>query len=180
MMKLQKTLMIALALIMVSAGAAWAGQHGMGKHDMGKKGKGYHDVHGYHGHGQKSGACPFKMLHGLDLTEAQTDQVAAIFDQYTDEHETLRQNMREARKALREAVHSDAKTEADVRAAAQTVGDQLAELSVHRSKMYSEIRPILTNDQAEKLQEMKTRQCERKKCHQRLNKAIQDYQDVEE
>jgi len=179
-MKLQKTLTIALALIMVCAGAAWAGQHGMGKHDMGKHGKGYHDAHGYHGHGQKGGACPFKVLHGLDLSEDQTDQIVAIFDKYADDHETLRQNMREAREALREAVHSDAKTGADVRAAAQNVGDQLAELSVHRSNMYTEIRPILTDEQAEKLQEMKTRQCERKKCHQRLNKAIKDYQDVAE
>jgi Spy/CpxP family protein refolding chaperone len=180
MMKLQKPLAIALTLLMVCAGAAWAGQHGMGHHDMGKHGKGYHDKHGYHGNGQKCGACPFKMLHGLDLTEAQTDQIVAIFEKYEDEHETLRQNMREARKTLREAIHSEAKTEADVRAAAQKVGDQLAELSVHRSKMYSEIRPVLTDDQVEKLQEMKTRQCERKKCHQRLNKAIQDYQDVAE
>ncbi len=179
-MKLQKTLTIALALIMVCAVAAWAGQHGMGKHDMGKHGKGYHDLHGYHGHGQKGGACPFKVLHGLDLSEAQTDQIVAIFEKYEDAHETLLQNMREAREALREAVHSDAKTEADVRAAAQTVGDQLAELSVHRSNIYVEIRPILTDEQAEKLQEMKTRQWERKKCHQRLNKAIRDYQDVAE
>lgn len=176
MTALKKTLTITLALLMVCAGAAWAGQHGMKHHDMGKSGKGYQD---HRGPDKESGACGFKMLRGLDLTEAQTDQIVAIFDKHADEHETLRQNMRDARTALREAVHSDADNEAAIRDAAQKVGEQLAELSVHRSNVYAEIQSVLTEDQAEQLKEMKTRNFERKRCHQRLDKAIDDYQNTE-
>ena len=174
MMKLQKTLVIVLAIVMVCAGAAWAGQHGMGHHKMGSPGMG-HD-----GKGQKDGNCPFKMLRGLDLTEAQTDQIIAVFNKYEKEHDAIRQEMREARKTLREAVHTDEINEADIRAAAKQLGDQKGELAIQQARMYSEIRPILTEDQRQQLKEMKTNRWERKECRQRLHKAIRDYRDIEE
>jgi len=171
-MRLRKAFVMALALVMVCAVGAWAGQHGMGHH-----GKGFDKSYGKK---DMCGDCPFKMLHGVDLTEAQTEKIAGIFNKYEGEHDILRKKMREARKTLREAVHSDPVNEPDIRKAAQLVGDQLAALSLHQAQLYSEIRPVLTAEQTEKLQKIKENRCERRQCHQRLEKAIDDYQDVDE
>ena len=171
-MRLRNAFLMALALVMVCAVGAWAGQQGMGHH-----GKGFDKSYGK---GNMCSDCPFKMLHGVDLTEAQTEKIVGIFNKYEGEHDILQKKMREARETLREAVHSDPVNEPDIRKAAQLVGDQLAALSLHQAQIYSEIRPVLTAEQIEKMQKMKAKRYERRQCHQRLKKAIQDYQDVDE
>jgi len=173
-MKIQKTLAGALAIIMVCAGAAWAGYHGMGDHNMGDRGMGRHKS-------DRNMAAPhLGILHSLELTKAQTDQVVEIFNTYDEAHETLRQEMREAREQLCQAIHSDEMVEADIREAARQVGEKLGALSVHKARVFSEIRSILTAEQLEQLEAMKTKCCERRKCRQRLHKAIGDYQDIGE
>ncbi len=173
-MKFQKTFAVALAIVMVFAGAAWAGYHGMGDHNMKDRGM------PPHGPDKKMAAPHLRILHSLNLTEAQTDQVVEIFNKYDEEHEALRQQMREAREQLYEAIHSNEMVEADIRSAASQVGEKLEALSVHKAMVFFEIRSILTTEQLEQLEEMKTKCCERRKCHQRLHNAIQEYQDIGE
>ncbi|MGM0453083.1 MAG: Spy/CpxP family protein refolding chaperone [Thermodesulfobacteriota bacterium] len=173
-MQLQKTVSIALALVMVFAATALAAHHGKRDCMKGKRG-----TMGADGPG-KAGPCPMAMLHGLDLSESQVDQVADVFNRYEDEHDDLRKQMREAREALREAVHGDGFNEEEIRGAARTVGDGIADMAVHRARIFSEIRPVLTADQIEKLETMKTKRLEQRKCHRRLNKAFRNYRQTEE
>ena len=174
-MQYKKTLMTVLVMVMMLAPVAWAGHHGKGGTGSGSGPCGGSPGQGFYGPGG-GGMGPLGALHGLNLSEQQTEQIAAVLEKHKDAHADVRRQMREARRSLNEAIHSGSFDEARVRKAAQAFNDQLADFSVHRARVFSEIRPILTDDQITQLEDRKKTRSERRQSHQRLNRAIRDYQ----
>ena len=173
-MQYKKTLMMVLIMVMMLAPVAWAGHHGKAGAGSGPRG-GASPGQGFYGPGG-AGMGPLGALHGLNLSEQQTEQIAAVLEKHKDAHADVRRQMREARRSLNAAIHSQSFDEARVRKAAQAFSDELADFSVHRARLFSEIRPILTDDQITQLEERKKTRSERRQSHQRLNRAIRDYQ----
>lgn len=155
----KRSLAGALVLVLLLAAAAWGGHRGQG---FGDRFSSFEEP-------------PFPRLHALRLTQAQVDQITAVLEKYEDEHAMLRRQMRDERLALHEAVHSDPFDEEEIRAAAQALGEQLGELSVHRARVLSEIRLVLTPEQLEQLSEMKESFRQKRECRRQLHRAIRDY-----
>ena len=139
-----------LAVGGATGGIAWAGHHG------GDKSKG--------GHHMEKGDGPIKFLKKLDLTQDQQDQVKVIMNQHQSEKQVLPENTKNAKKALREAIHADTFNEQAIRTASKTLSANMEEMAVFRGKIFAEIRPILTPEQIEKLSKMRTRHHKRMKC----------------
>lgn len=170
-MQYKKTLMMVLVMVMMLAPVAWAGHHGKAGYSSGGGSPGQ----GFNSPGYGAGMGPLGALHGLDLSEQQTEQIAAVLEKHKDAHADVRRQMRDARRSLNEAIHAENFDEARVRKAAQALSNQFADFSVHRARVFSEIRPILTDDQIAQMAERKKTRSERRDSHQRLNRAIREY-----
>ena len=95
-------------------------------------------------------------LRRLDLSEAQRDQVFKIFHaQAPAVHEQMKQ-LRESRKALRDAAASDRYDAARAQAAADAQGKALAQLALLRVQTAQQVRAVLTPEQRAKLDEMRS------------------------
>jgi Spy/CpxP family protein refolding chaperone len=131
---------------------AQAGQRGpgMGRGMMGPGGPGMRGGPG----------GPFGMaglpLRGLDLTEAQLQQVRAIMESHRDDQKAIGDRMGTARKALHEAVAADVFDEAAIRAKATEVGAVEADAAVLQAKIHGEVFGILTPEQVKKAKELRS------------------------
>ena len=105
---------------------------------------------GGHGHGF------LKVLSQLNLTDAQKQGIAGILKQHHEEAQDFRNHMFEARTALMEAITANDFNESAVRTAAQQAAENGEQLAVLRAKIFSEIRQLLTPEQQETLQKIKT------------------------
>jgi protein CpxP len=103
---------------------------------------------------------PFGMggfaLRGLDLTDAQRDQVKAIMESHRDEQKAIGDRMQAARKALHEAIAADTFDEAAIRAKAAEIGAIEADAAVLQAKIKSEVFAILTPEQVKKANEFRS------------------------
>lgn len=105
----------------------------------------------FHGRGQHGG--PMMQLRGLDLTEAQRDQIFKIFhDQAPASREQMKQ-IRAARVALARAAGGDRYDEAGVRAAADAQGKAVTQLALMRAQTLQRVNAVLTPEQRAKLKE---------------------------
>lgn len=90
-------------------------------------------------------------LRGLNLTEAQRDQVFKIHhDQEPAVHEQMKQVQR-SREDLRQLAMADRFDEARARQIADTQAKALANLAVMRAQTMARIREILTPEQRQRL-----------------------------
>ena len=120
---------IGLGLAPLAANAQPAGGEGMGHH---------------RGHAMMG-------LRGLNLTEAQRDQVFKIHhDQEPAVHEQMKQVQR-SREDLRQLAMADRFDEARARQIADTQAKALANLAVMRAQTMARIREILTPEQRQRL-----------------------------
>ena len=104
--------------------------------------------HGGHHRGEGG---PMMELRGLNLTEAQHDQLFKIFhEQAPAFHEQMKQ-LRQARSALRETAESDRYDAARAQAAADAEGKAVAQLAMLRAQTAQRVRGILTPEQKAKL-----------------------------
>ena len=101
------------------------------------------------------GGGPFPMLRGLDLTDAQHEQVKAVLDQNKEEMQAIGQRLGQARKAHEDAIESVPMDEGLIRSTANALAGVEADASVQRSKVYNSIYQILTPEQQEKLKTIK-------------------------
>ena len=103
---------------------------------------------------------PFGMggfaLRGLDLTDAQREQVKAIMESHRDEQKAIGDRMQAARKALHQATAADAFDEGVIRAKAVEVGAVEADAAVLQARIKGEIFAILTPEQVKKAQELRS------------------------
>ncbi len=113
------------------------------------------------GHGFRGGpGGPFGpgglALRGLDLTDAQREQVKAIMESHRDEQKAIGDRTQAARKALHEAIAADAFDETAVRAKAAEIGAVEADAAVLQARIKSEIFAILTPEQVKKAKELRS------------------------
>ena len=113
------------------------------------------------GHGFRGGpGGPFGpgglALRGLDLTDAQREQVKAIMESHRDEQKAIGDRMQAARKALHEAIAADTFDETAVRAKAAEIGAVEADAAVLQARIKSGIFAILTPEQVKKAKELRS------------------------
>lgn len=107
---------------------------------------------GMPGHGMHRGG-PMMMLRGLDLTQAQRDQVFQIYhDQEPAAHEQMKQ-VHQARADLMKIAAADNFDEARARQAADAQAKALSALAVLHAQTVNRVRAILTPEQRARLDE---------------------------
>jgi protein CpxP len=90
-------------------------------------------------------------LRGLDLSDAQKEQVRTIMDSHKDEFQQIGTRMRDAQRAFAEATRADTIDEAAIRAKATAVAAVMADEAILRAKVHGEVAGILTAEQQEQL-----------------------------
>jgi Spy/CpxP family protein refolding chaperone len=96
---------------------------------------------------------PMMMLRGLDLTEAQRDQVFQIFhEQAPAFHEQMKQ-VRQARENLMKLAAADRFDESQARQAADAQAKALSALALMHAQTMHRVRDILTPEQRARLDE---------------------------
>jgi len=150
-------LMVAAALAAVPVGAyaaAPAQYEPAGASEMMHK-AGHHKGHGKHRGGMRS------MLKGLDLTEAQRDQIFEIRHASMPAFREQRKQMRAARQALR-ALSTQADVDAaDLQAQTDALGRAVAAMAMLRVQSMNQVMNVLTEEQAATVREKMQAQAER-------------------
>jgi periplasmic protein CpxP/Spy len=96
---------------------------------------------------------PGMMLRGLDLTEAQRDQIFKIHhDQVPAMREQMKQ-VRHAREDLMKLASADRFDEARARQAADTLAKAVSAMAVMRAQTANRVRTVLTPEQRQRLDE---------------------------
>ncbi len=95
------------------------------------------------------------MFRGLDLTEAQKEQMKAIKQASRESTKSLRDQMKANRGQIEQATANGAFNEAQVQAIAQQQGALHAQMIVAKEKVKSQMFAILTPEQKVKAAEMK-------------------------
>ena len=135
-----------LAAALISGGALALAQSAQGP-----------GVHGPHSpRGGPGGRMEFG-LRGIDLTDAQRQQVQAIMESHRDELQQIGEKVREAHRAFAQATSAETIDEAAIRTASTAVANAMADEGILRARIRSEVNGILTAEQREQL---KTRQQE--------------------
>ena len=112
---------------------------------------------GAHGRGWGDGHGIERMAQWLDLSADQRTSVHAIEDKYRPQLRSLRDQMTDSRKALREAAAQPVPDDAKVRMLADAQGKGVAEMIVLRARMFGEMRSLLTETQRAKLRDLRER-----------------------
>lgn len=94
-----------------------------------------------------------RMADSLNLTKAQRDAMRAIVDKARPQTRELRDKLAENHKQLRALMQQAAPKESEVRQLAEAQGRAMAEMIVLRTKVWTEIRGVLTDAQREQLQQ---------------------------
>ncbi|MCP4346476.1 MAG: Spy/CpxP family protein refolding chaperone [Desulfobacterales bacterium] len=152
-MRAIKTLSMVLVLVMVFSGMAIAGKGG---DDSGRK-RGMKHHRGF--------GMGLKALLSLDLSDAQKTEVANILKKYQDDMKTAADKLAEAKNNMGDLIHADEFNEAEIRKAFQAASSIKEELVVLKAKIFSEIKPVLTPEQIETLEERKAKHAEKRKKH---------------
>lgn len=123
--------------------------------DPGKDCKGKHSFHQH-----MKGDRPFEhMGRMLELTDEQKQTLAARKDEQRANYREQRQQVREAQRALHQAIANNA-DEAEVAVLADKLGDLNAQHVVARAKDKQFLLSILTPEQKEKMEQMKSKRKE--------------------
>lgn len=113
-------------------------------------------------------------LRNLDLSEAQREEVRAIFENERDEVVAAHERMRALGEELRGQIETDPYDEDAVRAKAAAVASQSVEMAVLRARQSGQVRDVLTADQLDRLEQMKEqRQSFREERHERFERRRQ-------
>lgn len=112
-----------------------------GEHKMGRGFK----------HGGDGGFFNERRFENLELSDEQRTQIRALVDESRPQMREFGDKMRDNRKELRTLVQGGSPDEAEVRKLADTQGDLKAEMIVLRTKVYSDIRTVLTEEQREQI-----------------------------
>jgi Spy/CpxP family protein refolding chaperone len=94
-------------------------------------------------------------LRGLDLTDAQQEQVRQLSRQSREQMRALMDRMRAAQEARRQAVEAIPFNESQVRAAMKELAEIEADLAVAEARLQSDVYALLTAEQQQRLQQMR-------------------------
>lgn len=112
---------------------------------------------GAHGRGWGDGHGIERVAEWLDLSTDQRASVRAIEDKYRPQLRSMRDRLRDSGKALREAAAQSTPDEAKVRMLADAQGKAMADMIVLRTRMFGEMRLLLTDTQRAKLRDFRER-----------------------
>lgn len=144
----------ALVLAIPSLLNAQPGPHGFG----GRHGMRHHGFGGPHGEGGPGHDGPLGsrmvmfMLHGLDLSDAQREQIDGILEQEQEGVEAKHEALREAHQSLHTLALAETYDAAAVKGAAETVGRLMGEMAENRARIGHSILQLLTPEQRDKLE----------------------------
>ncbi len=83
----------------------------------------------------------------LNVTDEQRSKIGDVLRSHRQEIVATVQSVRARRTALRDAVLAEETDESAIRAAAEQLGDAMADAAVKASKLRSEVAPLLTDQQ---------------------------------
>jgi protein CpxP len=92
-------------------------------------------------------------LRGVDLTDAQREQVRSIMESHKTEMDEAGTKLRDAHRAFAEAVQAATVDEATVRARSTAVATAMADDALLRAKIRAEVQAILTPEQQQQLKQ---------------------------
>lgn len=101
------------------------------------------------------------VMAGLNLTQAQRDELRAVREAQRKDGEVLREQMRTARQGLREAMRADVPDEAAVRSAASAVAALEVDRAALRARAKGRFMAVLTPDQQALVKEARARAADR-------------------
>jgi Spy/CpxP family protein refolding chaperone len=143
-----KILTAALAVITLGLGGIAMAQPG----DGGGRRGGHHFGRGF-GPGGPGG--PGLPLRELGLTDAQREQVKAIFDSHKDEFQAIGERLKTAHQSQQAASEVQPFDEAAIRAASANIAAVQADAAVLRAKVHAAVFQVLTPEQQEKAKALK-------------------------
>lgn len=106
---------------------------------------------------------PMMLLRGLDLTDAQKDQVKSLMQSHAEERKALGDRARAAHQALQAAITADSLDEALIRQRSADVAAVDADMAVAEARTHAEVWQILTPEQKAKAKEFQAKAQERMK-----------------
>jgi periplasmic protein CpxP/Spy len=101
------------------------------------------------------------VMAGLNLTQAQRDELRTFREAQRKDTEALREKMRTARQGLREAMRADVPDEAAVRSAASAVAALEVDRAALRARAKGQFMGVLTPEQQALVKEARARAAER-------------------
>jgi protein CpxP len=154
-----RTLVVGLAVVgMLVASQAFSQGAGPGA----GRGRGFGGPGNLNGHRGALGlGGPLFNLRGLDLSDAQRQQVQEIRQRSREATEALRERMRQAVQAERGAIEALPVDETRIRAASQALAEVSADVAVQAARMRGEIWTVLTPEQQAQLTTRRTEARER-------------------
>jgi Spy/CpxP family protein refolding chaperone len=108
---------------------------------------------------------------GLNLTDAQRDQIRTLREAQRKDAQALREKMRAARLQLRQAMRADVPDEAAVRSAAEALAALQADQAVQQARSRSQYMKVLTPEQQARMKQARARAAERAQRAQRAMRA---------
>lgn len=106
--------------------------------------------HGRHGpHSDRAEMFHF-ILSRLDLTQEQQGSIHEVVMNHHEGTKQIHEEVRAARRALRQQVHADSYTEGAIRQAAADLAAVEVEMALSRGRLFQEIRQLLTPEQRER------------------------------
>jgi periplasmic protein CpxP/Spy len=92
-------------------------------------------------------------LRGVELTEAQRDQVQSIMESHRTEFTAARQALRDAHRGFAEAAQATSIDEGTLRARSTAVANAMADEAILRAKVRAEVHALLTPEQQQQLKD---------------------------
>ena len=105
-------------------------------------------------HGKELGGPMNRMARELDLTDAQRDQIHAIFRASREDGKALRQQMHAMRSELHELIATGSYSEDQARAIAGQRSQAFIDMAVLRARTMNEVRAVLTPEQQAKARDL--------------------------
>jgi Spy/CpxP family protein refolding chaperone len=105
---------------------------------------------------QRPGFFPFEALRGLDLNDEQRTAVREAMDASREDYRAVGEKVREARRALENAVFSEKLDEPAIREKAAVVGKLETEVALLNAKTFAKIHPVLTAEQLARLKQLRS------------------------
>ena len=92
-------------------------------------------------------------LRGIELTDAQREQVRSIMQSHRGELDTVAKALRDAHRAFAEATRAATVDETAIRQQSTTVANAMADEAILRAKVRAEVHALLTPEQQQQLKE---------------------------
>jgi len=102
-------------------------------------------------------------LRGVELADAQREQVKTIVDSHRDEMRAVGEKMREAHRAFAESTRAETIDESAIRAKSTAVAAAMADEAILRAKVRTEVLAILTAEQQEQLKAQQQERANRRR-----------------